>query len=223
MKPSLCGRHGLMVLADDDPRWKWDPVEQAAAACRGGAVAVQLRTKHAPDRQTLAWADAIRGETRRAGALFFVNDRFDLAWLADADGVHLGQDDLPPASLPRAAREALLVGWSTHDPAQLRAAADLPVDYLGYGPVFGTTSKPSAWGPRGTEALAEAVRTGAPRPVVAIGGIDSGNIRGTAAAGARFAAVLSAVAGADHPEAATRALVGAFEEARMHVVGGTTA
>ncbi|NNL68252.1 MAG: thiamine phosphate synthase, partial [Myxococcales bacterium] len=101
-----------MVLVDDDPRWPSDPVAQAAAACAGGAAVIQLRAKHATDRQTLAWAEAIRDATRRHGALFFVNDRFDLAWLCEADGVHLGQDDLSPADLPEAVRRRLAVGWS---------------------------------------------------------------------------------------------------------------
>jgi len=203
-----------MVLADDDPRWRWDPVEQAIAACEGGAAAVQLRCKHTPDRRVLAFARVIRETTRRAGVPFLMNDRFDLAWLCDADGVHLGQADLPPASLPEAVRQRLIVGWSTHDEAQAAAAAALPVDYVAFGPVFGTTSKDSPYGPRGVEALSSAARTVAPRPLVAIGGVDSGNIRDVATAGARFAAVISAVAAADDPTAATRALVVAFEKGR---------
>jgi thiamine-phosphate pyrophosphorylase len=205
---------GVMVLADDDPRWKWDPVEQARAACAGGATSVQLRAKHATDRETLAWAEAIRAATRDAGALFLVNDRFDLAWLAGADGVHLGQDDLPPGALPAAARERLLVGWSTHEPAQLAVAAEAPVDYVAFGPVFGTTSKVSPFDARGDAALTAAVGAVAPKPLVAIGGIDAARIGAVAAAGAAAAAVISAVAGADDPRAATAALVAAFEEGR---------
>ena len=91
---------GLHVLADDAPHWKHDPVEQARAACRGGASVVQLRAKLAADREALAWALRIRELTRQAGALFIVNDRFDLALAAGADGVHLGQEDLPPTRIP---------------------------------------------------------------------------------------------------------------------------
>lgn len=196
---------GLHVLADDDPRWKWDPLEQAAAACRGGAAVVQLRAKHATDREALAWARRIRALTREHGALFVVNDRFDLALLAEADGVHLGQDDLPPEALPGDARARLLVGRSTHTLAQARACAE-PVDYLAFGPLFGTTSKQSPHDARGLDALGEVVRAAAPRPVVAIGGIDARRIGQVAAAGAG-AAVISAVAGAHDPEAAVRALV----------------
>jgi len=203
-----------MILADDDPRWPWDPVEQARAGCAGGACCVQLRAKHASDREILAWARVIRRETRESGVLFLVNDRFDLAWLAEADGVHLGQHDLPPAALPPAAREALFVGRSTHEPAQLEAARSEPVDYLAFGPVFGTASKASCHGPRGTEALARAVRVASPRPLVAIGGIDPARATAVAAAGATGAAVISAVAGADDPRAATARLVAAFERGR---------
>jgi thiamine-phosphate pyrophosphorylase len=198
---------GLYVLADDDPRWRIDPVEQARAALAGGARAVQLRAKHATDRRALAWGEAIRELATRAGALFFVNDRFDLALACRADGVHLGQHDLPPARIPRAARARLLVGRSTHDAGQLRAARGEPVDYLAFGPIFGTTSKASPYTARGLAALAEAVAIAAPRPLVAIGGIDAARAADVARAGAAAVCVLSAVAGAPDPEAAARALV----------------
>ena len=84
MSDALCGLH---VLADDDPRWKWDPLEQARAACAGGARVVQLRAKHATDREVLAWGREIRRLCREAGALFVMNDRFDLALACQADGV----------------------------------------------------------------------------------------------------------------------------------------
>lgn len=201
---------GLYALADDDPRWGRDPVEQARAALAGGAAAVQLRAKHATDRQTLAWAEAIGDLCRVAGARFFVNDRFDLALAAGADGVHLGQDDLPPARLPAAARARLLVGRSTHTLEQARAAAGEPVDYLAFGPVFGTTSKDSPYGARGLDALAEAARLAAPRPCVAIGGIDLARAGDCIRAGAAALCVISALAGAPDPEGAARALVRAI-------------
>jgi thiamine-phosphate pyrophosphorylase len=208
------GLRGLHVLADDAPGWKRDPVEQAEAACAGGAAVVQLRAKLAGDREALRWAASIRALTRRAGALFIVNDRFDLALAAEADGVHLGQDDLPPARIPEAARERLLVGRSTHTLEQLRAARAEPVDYVAFGPLFGTRSKATPWQARGLEALAEACALAAPRPLVAIGGIDAHGAEAAARAGAAGVAVISAVAGADDPVAATRALVAALARAR---------
>ena len=197
---------GLHVLADDAPHWKHDPVEQARAACRGGASVVQLRAKLAADREALAWALRIRELTRQAGALFIVNDRFDLALAAGADGVHLGQEDLPPARIPPRAREALLVGRSTHTLEQAGAACREPIDYVAFGPIFGTRSKASPYEARGVEALARVVRLVAPHPAVAIGGIDESTAREIAAAGAGVA-VISAVAGAADPEAATRRLL----------------
>lgn len=204
---------GLHVLADDDPRWPIDPVAQARAACAGGAAVVQLRAKHAHDRQRLAWAREIRALTRASGARFVVNDRFDLAVLAEADGVHLGQDDLPPASVPAMLRARLAVGFSTHTLEQARAACAEEVDYVAFGPVFGTESKQSEYSRRGLELLAEAVRVVAPRPLVAIGGIHAANLAEVAATGVAGAAVISAVAAASDPVAATRALVSCLSAA----------
>jgi thiamine-phosphate pyrophosphorylase len=201
---------GLHVLADDDPRWKWSPVEQARAACDGGASVVQLRAKFAPDRQALAWGEAIRAATRRAGARFVVNDRFDLALALEADAVHLGQGDLPPARVLGYAGK-LALGRSTHDEDELARACAEPVAYVAYGPVFGTTSKATPHEARGLARLAAAAARVAPRVLVAIGGIDAERIRPVLAAGARGVAVLSAVAGASDPAAATERLVRAFE------------
>ena len=205
---------GLHVLADDDPRWARDPVEQARAACAGGAAVVQLRCKRATDRQLLAWAAAIRALTRASEALFFVNDRFDLAVLADADGVHLGQHDLPPARIPKAVRERLLIGRSTHTLDQARVACGEPVDYVAFGPVYGTRSKQSPYDARGLAQLEECARLVAPRPLVAIGGIDARGAAEVATAGAAGIAVISAVAAADDMEAATRKLVAALHAER---------
>jgi len=201
---------GLHVLADDDPCWGRDPVEQARSACEGGAAVVQLRCKRTPDTRALAWAREIRGLTRRAGSRFVVNDRFDLALLAEADGVHLGQDDLPPAAIPPELRARLAIGRSTHTRAQLEATREEDVDYVAFGPVFGTTSKVSEYDARGLEALAEAVRLAAPRPLIAIGGIQSRHLAALREAGVGGLAVISVVATAPDPVATTLALVAGF-------------
>jgi len=203
---------GLHVLADASPRWSLSPVEQARAACAGGASAIQLRAKLAPDRELLAWAAEIRALTEHTGALFLVNDRFDLALAAGADGAHLGQDDLPPVRIPPEARERLLLGRSTHTLEQASAARREPIDYVAFGPVFGTSSKNSPWGPRGLAQLEAVVRNLRPLPVVAIGGIDASNAASVRTTGAAGFAVISAVAGAREPEAATRALVAAWRQ-----------
>ena len=123
---------------------------------------VQLRVKHATDREVLVWGRAIRELTREAGVRFVLNDRFDLALACEADAVHLGQTDLPPQALPAVARVQLAVGRSTHDLEQARAARTEAVDYVAFGPVFGTTSKTSEWVARGTDALAQIVALAAP-------------------------------------------------------------
>jgi len=217
MEPRAARRRrlaGVHVLADDDPRWPAGPFEQADAACAGGAAVVQLRCKHATDREALRLGQAIRARTREAGLLFFVNDRFDLALALDADGVHLGQEDLPPGCLPSEARERLLVGRSTHDLEELGAATQEGVDYVALGPIFGTASKHTPHTARGVEMAREAVRRAAPLPLVAIGGIDAAGAAALAAAGVAGVAVISAVAGAADPLAAVRALRAAIGPAR---------
>jgi thiamine-phosphate pyrophosphorylase len=197
---------GLMVLADDAPNWKIDPIEQARAACEGGASVVQLRAKRATDSVALEWAEAIREITRECNVGFFVNDRFDLALAADADGVHLGQDDIPPSRIPMASRSRLLVGRSTHSLEQAREACEEPVDYIAFGPIFATGSKDSPSDPLGVERLAEVVRAVQPQPVIAIGGIDLGNVARVAETGVAGIAVISAIAEAADPRRAASAL-----------------
>lgn len=197
---------GLMVLADDAPIWKIDPIDQARAACEGGASIVQLRAKHATDSVALQWAEAIREITRKFGVGFFVNDRFDLALAADADGVHLGQNDIPPSEIPIAARARLLIGRSTHSLEQALEACEGPVEYIAFGPIFATATKDSSDGPRGVERLAEVVLAVQPQPVIAIGGIDLGNVARVAETGVAGVAVISAVADAADPRRAAHVL-----------------
>lgn len=205
---------GLHVLVDDDPRWGRDPVEQARAACLARVPVVQLRAKRAGDRTALAWAREIRALTRATGSRFVVNDRFDLALLAEADAVHLGQDDLPPEALPPEVRARLAVGRSTHTRAQLEAARDEDVDYVAFGPVFGTRSKDSPFSARGLEAVAEAVALAAPRPLVAIGGIERADLAALRALGVGGVAVISAVAASARPDEAAAELIDAFDARR---------
>lgn len=204
---------GLHVLADDDSRWKHDPIAQARAACAGGARVVQLRAKRSIDAQALAWGRAIRALTREARVTFVVNDRVDLALACDADAVHLGQDDLSPADARRIAPH-LAIGRSTHDLDQLARALDEPIDYVAYGPLFGTASKDTGYGARGLAALREVARRCVPLPLVAIGGIDAGNCAQALAAGAHGVAVISAIANAADPVAAVRELVLALGHAQ---------
>lgn len=201
---------GLHVLADDDPRWPHDPVEQARNACAAGVPVIQLRAKHATDRLCLEWARAIRALTRASGARFVVNDRYDIALLAEADAVHLGQTDLPPSAIPTDARTRLAIGRSTHTQSQLEIARAEDVDYVAFGPVFGTTSKVSEFHARGLDALVMATRLASPRPLIAIGGIQLAHLSDLRTAGVGGFAVISGVAAADDPIAAARALMAGF-------------
>ena len=213
MKVAAERLRGLHVLADDAPHWKSSVIAQARAACEGGAAVVQLRAKTSTDREALELAREIRACTRAAGVVFIVNDRFDIALASEADGVHLGQGDLAPARLPDEARRRLIVGRSTHTPEQARAAVGEPVDYLAFGPVFGTVSKDTGWVARGCDALAEIAAIAGGRPLVAIGGIDAENAAQVVAAGATGIAVISAVSNAPGPAEAVRDLAAVLQPA----------
>ena len=174
------------------------PVALAEALLAGGARCLQLRWKPAPPRDVLEAARAIRLLAHAAGALFLVNDRPDLAILAAADGVHLGQDDLPLAAARRVLGPGRVVGLSTHDPDQARRAADAGADYVAVGPVYATTSKVNALTPRGPD-LVRAARAVVPCPLVAIGGIDVTTAQDVIAAGADAVAMIGALVRAPDP------------------------
>jgi thiamine-phosphate pyrophosphorylase len=179
--------------------------EIAAAALRGGTDMVQLRDKEAGDDRLLASAARLRELCDRSGALLWVNDRPDLALAASADGVHVGQDDLPVPEARAAVGPDLLVGVSTHAPDQLEAALASDADQISIGPVWATPTKegrPAA----GLEYVRHAAALAGDRPWFAIGGIDSGNLAEVVAAGARRVVVVRAVRDAADPEAAARAL-----------------
>jgi thiamine-phosphate pyrophosphorylase len=180
------------------------PRALAAAFLAGGARLLQLRLKDASARELLAEARAILPLVRAHGGRLVVNDRADVARLAGADGVHVGQDDLPVAAARRVVGPHALVGVSTHDVAQARAADAAGADYLGVGPVFATATKADALAPRGL-ALVRAVRAVVRRPLVAIGGIDVDTAASVRAAGADAVAMIGALVRAPDPAAVVRA------------------
>lgn len=189
-----------------------DPVAQAAAALAGGARVVQLRVKDAPAGQVLEAARRV--VALAAGrALVIVNDRADLALLAGADGVHLGDEDLPVAEARALAGPDLLVGRSTRTLADGQAALAAGADHVGFGPIFATATKAIAVAPRGLGALRE-VAAALPAPLVAIGGIGLDRIAEVAQAGAAAAAVIGALFDGPDPAARARALAAAFEAGR---------
>jgi thiamine-phosphate pyrophosphorylase len=178
----------------------------AGAAFRGGADVLQLRHKLLARGDLLALARRLRALSQTAGALFIVNDHLDLALLSEADGVHLGPDDLSLAAARDVAGDRLLVGASASTPAAALAAISAGADYIGCGPAFATPLKPKkeVIGPEGVARVAKAV--GFEVPVFAIGGIDESNIRLLTGAGIHRVCVVRAVGEAPDPESATRRL-----------------
>lgn len=197
-------RAGPGLYAIVDPASARDPERLASAILRGGCSVLQLRAKTSGgDRATLALARRIAAACREAGVPFVVNDRVDLAILSGADGVHLGQDDLPIAEARRLG--SLWIGRSTHDEAQADAAVAEGADIVAFGPIFETSSKERPDPVVGLARL-EAVCARIALPVVAIGGITRERAPAIAAAGARWGAVIGALANAGDPESAARDL-----------------
>ena len=194
---------GLYAIVGDE-----DPVGRAARAIEGGAGVVQVRMKAAPAGEILAAARAIV-DLARGRALVIVNDRADLAVLAGADGVHVGEEDLPVAEARRIVGPHLLVGRSTRTLAEARAALAAGADHVGFGPMFATRTKSIAAEPRGLPALRE-LAAALPAPVVAIGGITRETVGEVAAAGAAAAAVIEDLLARGDVRERARLLAGAF-------------
>jgi thiamine-phosphate pyrophosphorylase len=184
-------------------RRSWEDVLRGVLA--GGAAAVQVREKDMADGALLAHARHVASMAHEAGAIVIVNDRPDLAVLAAADGVHLGQDDLAPHEARRIVGPDRIIGVSTHSLDQAQAAAEAGADYIGCGPMFQSTTKPQAVIPGPSLCGQVTARVGL--SVMAIGGITAATAPAVLAAGARWLAVSGVVCAADDPEAETRRLV----------------
>lgn len=177
--------------------------EVLEAVIAGGGRLIQLRDKEATPRQFYAMAQRFRARTREAGVLLIINDYLDIALAVDADGVHLGQDDLPQEAARRIAPD-LIIGRSTHSLMQALEAQTLGADYVNIGPIFPTGTKEHS-APLGPDAIREI----APHlhiPFTVMGGIKLTNIDDVVAAGARRIAVVTAVTQADDMATAVRAL-----------------
>ncbi len=192
--------------------------EEARAAIAGGARVVQVRVKDAPAGEVLEVARRTVA-LARGRALVLVNDRADLALLSGADGVHLGDEDLPVPEARRLLGPDLLVGRTTRTLDEARAAIAAGADHVGFGPIFASRTKPLAILPRGLDALRQ-VADGLGAPVVAISGIDASNVAEIARAGAACAAVVDAIFGAGNPEDNARRLAAAFDEGRLSLRSG---
>jgi thiamine-phosphate pyrophosphorylase len=175
-----------------------------AAALAGGAGIIQVREKKISDRELVTYGRLVREWTARAGALFIMNDRPDLAVLTDADGVHVGQEELPVREARRIVGPTRLVGLSTHSLEQARQAVLDGADYIGVGPVFSSTTK--AFERLAGLDLVRQVAAEISVPAYAIGGIGLENVDEVLSAGARRIAVSSAICGAADPGEAARAL-----------------
>jgi thiamine-phosphate pyrophosphorylase len=179
--------------------------EFADAVLGAGVDLIQLRDKQAEAGSLLEASAVLRAAADRHDALFAINDRADVALATGADVLHLGQDDLPLTWARRILGEDVLLGRSTHDPAQATKAASEPWDYLVAGPVWATATKPGR--PATGTALVEAVAAlDPPQPWFAIGGITPGNLHEVTAAGATRIVVVRAITEAPDPAAATRIL-----------------
>ena len=179
------------------------------AVLEAGVDVVQLREKEADASAQLRAAEAFRAAADRHGALFVMNDRADLALASGADGVHVGQDDLPPAAARALVGADMLIGRSTHTSQEIERAAREEVDYLGVGPVHETPTKPGRPG-TGTGLIETAVTT-AGVPWFVTGGMDAATIPAARAAGATRFVVVRAITEADDPGAAVRAIRAAID------------
>jgi thiamine-phosphate pyrophosphorylase len=200
----VLGRLHLCVITDPMLAPGRDHVGIAAAAVTGGAEMVQLRDKAGDLRELLPQARAIQALCRSHGAIFIVNDRLDLALAAGADGVHVGQEDLPAEAVRRLLGPGRILGVSTHSRGQAEAARMAGADYIGFGPMFPTGTKDTGHTPRGLEALRE-VRAAVDLPILAIGGLRLETVTDVIAAGATAVAVVSAIVAAADIAAAAAA------------------
>jgi len=194
----------------------WSPVDLAAAYLLGGARFLQLRAKQASGADFLALASRVVELGRSRDATVIVNDRADIAQLAGAGGVHVGQDDLSPAEVRRIVGEGAIVGLSTHSIDQMAAAVRQPVTYVAIGPVFGSVTKATGYDALGLDmvrAAAERARL-AGLPLVAIGGITVETASSVLEAGAASVAIIGDLVAGD-PESRVRAFLD-----RMRGIGG---
>lgn len=200
---------GLHAIIDTQALRGRSHIEVAREIIRGGAKTVQLRDKLTNKRELVSIAQQLKALCAEHNVLFIVNDYLDLALAADADGLHLGQEDLPIKIARRLLPIDKILGCSTHSPEQAKAAESDGADYIAIGSIYPTPSKETAV-IAGLDGLRQ-VRETVSLPVVAIGGITEGNVAEVIAAGASSVAVISAILSTESPEAATRQIVARIE------------
>lgn len=197
----------LYLVTDSELSLGRPLAEVVEAAVRGGVSCVQLREKRLDTRAFVAQARALRALLSACRIPLVINDRIDVALACGADGVHLGQGDMPVEDARRLLPPEVFIGWSVETPQDVQRAQGLPVDYLGVSPVFATPTKTDTARPWGLEGLRTA-RAATRLPLVAIGGIHAGNAREVLAHGADGLAVVSAICSAPSPRDAAAQLAG---------------
>ncbi|MEW6447138.1 MAG: thiamine phosphate synthase [Bacillota bacterium] len=193
-KVEILNKLRLYVIVGTSHTGRRPVPEVAREAIRGGAGLIQLREKKLPAKSFLELARLLREVTNEAGVPLIINDRVEIAAASGADGVHLGQEDLPVSEARRILGDHAIIGVSTHSVAEAVAAEQDGADYIGVGPVFATATKPGLE-PKGLPLLTAVIQA-VQIPVVAIGGINPENVASVVEAGANRVAVISAVAGA---------------------------
>lgn len=193
--PGTSPETDLYALTDDELSLGRPVAEVAKALLDSGIKILQYREKTKKGGQMLKECLGLRRLTREAGACFIVNDHVDIAILCEADGVHVGQEDLPVEAVRRLVGPDMIIGLSTHNPEQARAAVAAGADYLGVGPIYPTQTKKDVCAPVTLDYL-DWVAANIDLPFVAIGGIKRHNIADVAAHGARCCALVSELVGA---------------------------
>jgi thiamine-phosphate pyrophosphorylase len=193
------------VLTDIDLQNCFSHVELAELAIAGGADTIQFRQKTGETMQMIRIAEQIQALCERAGVSFIINDRVDVAIAAHADGVHLGQEDFPIPLARKILGEEVIIGGSAKNAEEARKCFLEGADYIGFGPVYSTSSKEDAGPARGLDLLRQVVEK-IPLPIIAIGGINKDNTLSVRETGAYGIAVISAVCCEKDPEEATRCL-----------------
>jgi thiamine-phosphate diphosphorylase len=208
--PSRQSRITGLYLIIDQELLTISPEQAMLRAMRGGVRLFQYRSKHGTRKDIYETASALKHIAERERACFIINDHADIAAALDADGVHLGQDDLPIAAARKLLGSERIIGISTHSIEQARAAEAEGADYIGFGPIFATATKDSGE-VQGTARLS-LIKREVSIPIVAIGGIDQYTIRDVFQAGADSAAVISAVLRSDDISAAAGRLIHILDE-----------
>jgi thiamine-phosphate pyrophosphorylase len=192
----------LCVITDE----AFCPVTLAEKALKGGAAMIQLRHKTASGSQLFSWAVEIRNLCHQYHALCIINDRVDIALASEADGVHLGQQDMPARAARKLMGKMGIIGVSASSPEEARQAEQDGANYIGFGHIYPTSSKLKEFAPLGPEILRKTAAL-ISLPIIAIGGINNDNAASLISCGASAVAVISAVSRADEPSRASHELL----------------